>query len=73
MLDAALGGDAPKARRWLSAAELAGLAHRNLGGLDLTERGAFWLHLAQNYFALSYVNTIWTVARREPWPAAVAI
>ncbi len=72
-LDAALGGDAPKARRWLSAAERAGLARRNLGGLDLTEKGAFWLHLAQNYFALSYVNTIWTAARREPWPAAVAI
>ncbi len=32
-----------------------------------------WLHLAQNYFALNYVNMLWTQARQEPWPQAVAI
>jgi len=72
-LDAALGKDAPKARRWLRAVEQAGLAVRNGGSLELTEPGAFWLHLAQNHFALNYVNTLWTRARREPWPQAVAI
>ena len=72
-LDAALGNDAPKARRWLRAVEQAGLAVRNGGYLELTEPGAFWLHLAQNHFALNYVNTLWTEARREAWPQVVAI
>lgn len=72
-LDAALGNDAPKARRWLKAVEQAGLAVRSDRYLELTEPGAFWLHLVQNYFALNYVNTLWTKARREPWPQAVAI
>ncbi len=72
-LDATLGNDAPKARQWLRAMERIGLAVRNDRTLELTEPGAFWLHLAQNYFALSYVNTLWTEARREPWPQAVAI
>ena len=72
-LDAALGNDAPKARRWLRVVEQAGLAVRHGGYLELTEPGAFWLHLAQNHFALNYVNTLWTQARREPWPQAVAI
>jgi coproporphyrinogen III oxidase-like Fe-S oxidoreductase len=72
-LDAALGSDAPKARLWLRAVEKAGLAVRNAGYLELTEPGAFWLHLVQNHFALNYVNTLWTRARREPWPQAVAI
>lgn len=72
-LDSALGKDASRARRWLRAVELAGLAVRESGYLELTERGAFWLHLAQNHFALSYVNTLWTEARREPWPRAVSI
>ncbi len=72
-LDAALGRDAGKARRWLRVVEQAGLAVRKGGRLELTEAGAFWLHLAQNYFALNYVNTLWTQARREPWPLAVAI
>jgi oxygen-independent coproporphyrinogen III oxidase len=72
-LDEALGPDAEKARRWLSAIRRAGLAQRNNGSLELTDSGAFWLHLAQNHFALSYVNALWTAAQREPWPASVRI
>jgi hypothetical protein len=53
--------------------EQARLAVRNGKCLDLTQSGAFWLHLAQNHFALNYVNTLWTKARLEPWPQAVAI
>jgi len=72
-LDEALGPDADKARRWLSTIRHAGLARRSNGSLDLTDSGAFWLHLVQNHFALSYVNTLWTAARREPWPEAIEI
>jgi oxygen-independent coproporphyrinogen-3 oxidase len=72
-LDGALGEDAPKARRWLKVVEQAGFAVRDDGYTALTERGAFWLHLAQNHFALNYVNRLWTEARREPWPQSVAI
>jgi hypothetical protein len=53
--------------------EQAGFAARNRSHLELTEPGAFWLHLMQNHFALNYVNTLWTKAQREPWPQAVAI
>ena len=72
-LNAALCNDAPKTRQWLRVMEQAGFAVHNGGHLELTESGAFWLHLAQNYFALNYVNTLWTQARGEPWPQAVAI
>jgi len=72
-LTVVLGHNAPKARRWLRAVEMVGLAVRNGKYLELTEPGAFWLHLAQNYFALNYVNTLWTEARRVPWPQEVII
>lgn len=72
-LDDLLGEDAEKARRWLSTITAAGLAHRENGTLELTDAGAFWLHLAQNHFALSYVNTLWTAARREAWPTNIPI
>jgi menaquinone C8-methyltransferase len=72
-LDTTLGSDAPKARQWLRTIEKAGLAIRRDGFLELTEPGAFWLHLAQNHFALNYVNTLWSNARMEPWPQAVMI
>jgi oxygen-independent coproporphyrinogen-3 oxidase len=73
LLDHALGPDSRKARRLLRAVEGAGLACRCGSVLELTDRGAFWLHLLQNYFALSYVNTLWTAARQTPWPQAVRI
>ena len=72
-LDLSLGRDARKARQWLWFMEQVGFARREDGWLELTEQGAFWLHLAQNYFALNYVNTLWTRARQEAWPTAVPI
>lgn len=72
-LDVMLGDEALKAREWLRVIEEAGLAVGKEGCLELTESGSFWLHLVQNYFALNYVNTLWTQARREPWPQAIAI
>ena len=71
--DAALGIDAAKARRWMRAIEGVGMAVINGGYFELTEAGAFWLHLLQNHFALRYVNSLWTKARQEPWPQAVEI
>lgn len=72
-LEDALASDAPKAHRWLKALAAMGMARQKGNYLELTESGAFWLHLAQNYFALNYVNTLWTSARRQPWPSAVHI
>jgi coproporphyrinogen III oxidase-like Fe-S oxidoreductase len=72
-IDAELGPDARRVKRWLMAGERAGLVVRRDGAVHLTDTGAFWLHLAQNYFSLEYVNTIWTAARQQPWPPAVAI
>jgi oxygen-independent coproporphyrinogen III oxidase len=69
----ALGADAPWIRVWLRLGERVGLASRREGILTLTDAGAFWLHLAQNYFALDYVNTLWSEAGRQPWPEAVSL
>ena len=70
-LDQAMGYGAPQARRWLNRLEWSGLAHIENGFLDLTEPGAFWVHLAQNHFALQYVDKLWTTARQDPWPGRI--
>jgi hypothetical protein len=67
------GKESRKACRLFKIMELAGFALYNEGYLELTEKGAFWLHLIQNHFALSYVNTLWTQARLVPWPQKVDI
>lgn len=41
--------------------------------VTLNKRGAFWIHLLQNQFALNYVNTIWTKCQNESWPLKVSI
>jgi len=72
-LDRRLGGDAAKARRWLRMIEACGLARRRDGALVLTDAGSFWLHLAQNHFALAYVDALWTAGREQPWPGTIAL
>jgi oxygen-independent coproporphyrinogen III oxidase len=72
-LERTLGPDAAKARRWLRALEAAALVRRQDGVWELTGEGAFWLHLAQNHFALAYVDRLWTAGRGEAWPAAVVL
>jgi len=67
------GSDAQKARLLLKILEYLQLAIRHDDYIELTEPGAFWIHLAQNHFTLNYVNTIWTKARLEPWPQVVSI
>jgi oxygen-independent coproporphyrinogen-3 oxidase len=72
-INIALGHDALKAYRLLRFIKSVGLAARTGNVLELTEAGAFWLHLLQNYFALNYINILWTQARREPWPQKISI
>ncbi|MCK9573414.1 MAG: coproporphyrinogen III oxidase family protein [Candidatus Omnitrophica bacterium] len=47
--------------------------NRNDNIMSLSKRGAFWVHLFQNYFALNYVNTIWTKCQKESWPSKISI
>jgi oxygen-independent coproporphyrinogen-3 oxidase len=65
--------DARKASVLLRILEYMQLATRSDENIELTEPGAFWVHLAQNQFALNYVNTVWTKARLEPWPQVVSV
>jgi hypothetical protein len=67
------GQGAWKALTLLRALEYIQFAIRKNRTIELTEPGAFWVHLAQNHFALNYVNTIWTRARLEPWPKGIPI
>lgn len=41
--------------------------------LVLNKRGAHWIHLLQNYFALNYVNKIWTRCQKEAWPSRIEL
>lgn len=65
--------DGKKVRRLLALARLLGLCEEEDERFSLTESGAFWLHLLQNYFALDYIDRVWSVAMAEPWPNEIRI
>jgi len=65
--------DGRRVRRLLALARLLGLCEEEDERFCLTESGAFWLHLLQNYFALDYIDRVWSVAMAEPWPNEIRI
>ncbi len=46
---------------------------RDARGILLTEKGSFWIHLIQNYFILNYINKVWSVMKKEPFPSKILI
>lgn len=52
---------------------LIGFSKKNRNRIGLTEKGAFYIHLLQNYFILNYIDRVWSAAMKEPWPGKVAI
>jgi coproporphyrinogen III oxidase-like Fe-S oxidoreductase len=49
------------------------LAQEDKDHIVLNDAGSFWVHLLQNYFALNYINKVWTVAMKNPWPKAIKL
>jgi oxygen-independent coproporphyrinogen-3 oxidase len=66
-------GDDPTVRRLFKAAAALQLLTDIGDSYLLTERGAFWIHLLQNYYILNYINTVWTNAMRTPWPGRIEL
>ena len=66
------GKDA-KLKVMFSLAKLLGLTKENRNRIELTERGAFYIHLLQNCFILNYIDKVWSVAMKESWPDRIEI
>lgn len=62
-----------KIARFLRYARLLGLCKSHGDYIHLTEPGAFWLHLLQNYFILNYIDKVWSAAMKEPWPGRIEL
>ena len=66
------GKDA-KLKLMLGLVRLLGLTREGGDRIELTERGAFYIHLLQNYFVLNYIDRVWSAAMKEPWPERIEI
>ena len=54
--------------KWIKWFKWLGLCTIKDDEVSLTESGSFWIHLAQNYFILDYINKVWAAMKKEPYP-----
>ena len=66
-------GEARGIYRLIRTFKLFRLVKESEGRFELTKSGAFWIHLAQNYFMLDYINKVWIVSMKEAWPKRIEI
>lgn len=41
--------------------------------INLTDRGAYWLHAFEDFFSIDYIGKLWGKAAQNPWPDKVVI
>lgn len=58
-------------KRLFSIFQTIGFMSNTSEDFVLTRKGSFWLHLAQNYFSLGYINKIWTKAMNNDYPEEI--
>ncbi len=57
----------------LSPARVTGLIRRTEDGYSVDEKAAYWIHRVQNEYSLNYINRLWGLCRRTPWPEKVTL
>lgn len=57
----------------LKVAGLLGMLEKKGDFYLLTERGAFWIHLIQNHYILNYIDKVWTICGKIPFPEKIAL
>ena len=65
-------GNNEKMKRLFSIFKTIGLLSKTEQDFVLTRKGSFWLHLAQNYFSLGYINKIWSKAMNKDYPNKIS-
>lgn len=57
----------------LRLAQLLGLVQWKDGIYEMTPKGAFYYHYYENFYTLSYIDQMWGVLRKEPFPESLSL
>lgn len=58
---------------FIKTLSLIGFSRDNGKRIELTDRGAYWLHALEDIFSIDYVGKLWCTSKREPWPKKVIL
>jgi coproporphyrinogen III oxidase-like Fe-S oxidoreductase len=59
--------------RYLLPARWLGLLQDDGDQITLSNRGAFWLHAAEDLLSIDSVGRVWGASRQDPWPERVVL
>jgi oxygen-independent coproporphyrinogen-3 oxidase len=48
-----------------------GFAHEEQDRINITSKGAYWVHRVQNEYSLSNIQKIWGACISNPWPREI--
>jgi len=65
--------DSCKLLNLLDILKWTGMTSEDENAIRLTDRGAFWVHLLQNYFVLENIHKVWSVAKEQSWPGEIVL
>jgi oxygen-independent coproporphyrinogen-3 oxidase len=52
---------------------LLGMLKENNERVVLSDRGAYWLHVLQDFFSIDYISKLWGTSESDPWPKSVLL
>jgi len=58
---------------WLKLMAMLGFLKDDGERIVLSDRGAFWMHAFEDMFSIHYINRLWGVSTRDPWPEQVLL
>ena len=41
--------------------------------INLTDKGAYWIHAFEDLFSIDYINKLWGTSIQNPWPGKVTL
>jgi oxygen-independent coproporphyrinogen-3 oxidase len=59
--------------RFTTLASRLGFLKDDKGRVTLSDAGTYWLHALEDLFSINYINKLWGVMKREPWPNEVVL
>jgi oxygen-independent coproporphyrinogen-3 oxidase len=52
---------------------LLGFLKRGRGGPELTDRGSYAYHLAEQAYTRQYIDKTWRISREKAWPQEILL
>ncbi len=57
----------------LNMAKMLGFITENDGVYEMTLKGAFYYHYYENFYTLAYIDKMWGIMRKEPFPEIIEL